>query len=91
MVMPDGTIQTLSTLNVRATEYTVADNGPETMPGDLPPTSAYTYAVELSVDEAIAVGANTVNFDRPIPFYVDNFLVMCVYFIITVLSAFQNI
>lgn len=66
--------QPLSTLQVRATEYTVGTNGPQTMPAELPPTSAYTYAVELSVDEAIAAGAKTVQFSQPIPFYVDNFL-----------------
>lgn len=74
MVLADGTVQALSSLNVRATEYTVGQNGPESMPGPLPPTSGYTYAVELSVDEAIAAGAKTVNFSQPVPFYVDNFL-----------------
>ena len=74
MTLPDGMDQPLSTLQVRATEYTVGTNGPQTMPAELPPTSAYTYAVELSVDEAIAAGAKTVQFSQPIPFYVDNFL-----------------
>jgi len=74
MTLPDGSTQTLTTLNVRASEYTVGDNGPQAMPGELPATSAYTYAVELSVDEAIAVGATRVDFDQPVPFYVDNFL-----------------
>ncbi len=44
------------------------------MPGPLPPTSGYTYAVELSVDEATAVGASRVDFSHSLPFYVDNFL-----------------
>ncbi|MFP4610492.1 MAG: Ig-like domain-containing protein, partial [Thiohalophilus sp.] len=74
MIMPDGTTRSLDTLNVRATEYTVGDNGPEAMPGELPPMSGYTYAVELSVDEAMAAGAKHVQFDRPVPFYVDNFI-----------------
>jgi len=74
MTLPDGTTQSLTTLNVRATEYTVGENGPNAMPGPLPPTSAYTYAVELSVDEAIAAGATRVDFNQPVPFYVDNFL-----------------
>ncbi|MCF6324308.1 MAG: putative Ig domain-containing protein [Gammaproteobacteria bacterium] len=74
MTLPDGTTQALTTVNVRATEYTVGDNGPAAMPGELPATSAYTYAVELSVDEAIAVGASRVDFSQPVPFYVDNFL-----------------
>jgi RHS repeat-associated protein len=74
MVLPDGTTQPLGTLNVRATEYTVGESGPASMPGELPPTSGYTYAVELSVDEAIAAGAREVRFDRPVPFYLENFL-----------------
>lgn len=74
MVLPDGSTAPLSTLTVRATEYTVGANGPETMPGELPPMTGYTYAVELSVDEALAAGATSVVFSQPVPFYVDNFL-----------------
>lgn len=74
LVMPDGSEEAIQRLNVRATEYTVGENGPQAMPGDLPPASAYTFATELSIDQAIAVGAKTVKFDRPVPFYVDNFL-----------------
>ncbi len=74
MVKPDGTTQALTTLNVRATEYTVGPNGPKAMPAPLPPTSAYTYAVELSVDEALSVNAKTVVFNQAVPFYLDNFL-----------------
>ncbi len=74
MVMPDGTTQPLTTLTVRATEYTVGVEGPDSMPGPLPPTSGYTYAAELSVDEAIAAGAKEVRFSQPVAFYVDNFI-----------------
>jgi RHS repeat-associated protein len=74
MSLPDGSFQTLTSLDFRATEYTVGDNGPEAMPGPLPATSGYTYAVELSVDEAINAGATTVAFNQPVSFYVDNFL-----------------
>jgi len=74
MMLPDGTAQTLTTLNVRATEYTVGPNGPSAMPGKLPPTSGYTYAIELSVDEALAAGAKKVQFNQPVPFYLENFL-----------------
>jgi hypothetical protein len=74
MVLPDGSTQPLTTLHVRATEYTVGDTGPQAMPAPLPPSSAYTYAVELSTDEAIAAGATEVRFNQPLPFYVDNFL-----------------
>jgi RHS repeat-associated protein len=72
--MPDGSMLPISSLGVRATEYTVGEMGEMAMPGDLPPTSGYTYAVELSVDEAMAMGATSVEFDRPLPFYVENFL-----------------
>ncbi|GAB6042043.1 hypothetical protein [Endothiovibrio diazotrophicus] len=74
LTLADGSQQPLDTLTVRATEYTVGENGPQSMPGPLPPTSGYTYAVELSADEALAAGAKRVDFDRPLPFYVDNFL-----------------
>ncbi|HKH43475.1 MAG TPA: hypothetical protein VKM72_02310, partial [Thermoanaerobaculia bacterium] len=74
LVLPDGTQQQLATLTVRATEYTVGPNGAQAMPATLPPSSAYTYAVELSVDEALAAGAAEVVFDRPLAHYVENFL-----------------
>lgn len=74
MVMPDGSTQSLKTLSVRATEATVGPMGPKAMPLPLPPTSAYTYAVDLSVDEARAAGATDVRFSVPVPFYVENFL-----------------
>lgn len=74
MIMPDGSTRPLSELNVRATEYTVGPNGPAAMPGDLPGNVGYTYAVELSADEAIAAGATRVQFDRGVAFYLENFL-----------------
>ncbi len=74
MVMPNGEEVPLTTLDIRATEYTVGENGPMAMPGPLPPASAYTYAVDLTVDEALQAGATTVKFDRPITLYVENFL-----------------
>jgi len=74
MRLKSGRFQTLNDAAIRATEYTVGPNGPLAMPGELPPTSAYTYAVELSADQALNVGATAVEFDVPLPFYVDNFL-----------------
>jgi hypothetical protein len=73
-VLADGSEVVLDTAHVRATEYTVGPRGPEAMPGTLPATSGYTYAVELSVDEADAMGASSVVFDRPVGFYLENFL-----------------
>ena len=74
MVMPDGSTEPLDTLHVRATEYTIGDSGVDAMPAALPPTSGYTYAVELSADEAVDAGATDVRFDKPVVTYVDDFL-----------------
>lgn len=48
MTLPDGSTKPLTNLSVRATEYTVGPNGRDAMPAELPPTSGYTYAAELS-------------------------------------------
>ncbi len=74
MVMPNGSTQPLTTISVRATEYTVGSSGPRAMPASLPPSSGYTYAAELSVDEAMAAGAVELKFNQPLPVYVENFL-----------------
>ncbi|MFM8330275.1 MAG: RHS repeat-associated core domain-containing protein, partial [Candidatus Methylumidiphilus sp.] len=71
----DGTLRQTTTLNLHLTEYTQGDNGPAAMPGPLPPNSGYTYAVELKADEAaLKFSGKDAVFDRPVPFYVDNFL-----------------
>jgi len=74
MILPDGSIEELDNINVRSTEYTVGPNGVNRMPADLPAFSAYTYATELSLDEAIFSGAERVDFNQPLPMYFDNFL-----------------
>ena len=74
MTLPDGSAVPLISLTVRATEYTVGPNGPAAMPAQLPPTSAYTYEVEFSVDEADAAGATRVTFNPPLISYTENFL-----------------
>jgi RHS repeat-associated protein len=65
----DGTTTPASTLHVRATEFTVGALGPKAMPALLPSNSAYTYCVDLSVDEAPGV-----TFSNPLPVYIDNFI-----------------
>jgi len=73
----DGSVKQTDTLSLRLTEYTVGTNGLASMPGPLPPTSAYTYAVELKADEAaLKKDGKDVLFNKPVPFYVDNFLNM---------------
>ena len=73
-VLPSGQRQPLTVLHVRATEYSVGPRGEDALPAPLPPDKAYTYTVELSVDEAGALGAERVEFDRALPFYVEDFL-----------------
>jgi RHS repeat-associated protein len=74
MRMPDGEAHPLTMMSVRATEYTVGPDGPKAMPMPLPPSSAYTYALEYSVDEALAAGAAEVSFSQPLYHYVENFI-----------------
>jgi RHS repeat-associated protein len=74
MTMPDGSVQPVSSAHVRATEFTVGATGPDAMPGELPPTSGYTYAADFTLDEAQAVGATNVQFSKPVYTYVQNFL-----------------
>ena len=76
IVLPDGSKQTINNMKIRCTEYTVGPNGPKSMPAELPPTSGYTYAVDLTTDEAIENGLQ-VSFNggnKPIFHYVENFL-----------------
>jgi RHS repeat-associated protein len=61
-------VENLSTLTVRLTDLT---ESPEMMPGTLPPTSAYTYAVDINVAEATG---RTVTLSQPALLYVENFL-----------------
>ncbi|MEO8379652.1 MAG: Ig-like domain-containing protein, partial [Acidobacteriota bacterium] len=74
LVMPDGSTTSVSSLQIRATEYTIGPNGPKAMPAGLPAMSAYTYCVELSADEAVSAGAAEVRFTKPVSFYIENFL-----------------
>ena len=74
MTLPNNSSQPLTTMHVRATEYTVGAMGPTAMPGDLPAASQYTYASEYSVDEAVAANAISITFNQPVVQYNENFL-----------------
>jgi RHS repeat-associated protein len=74
MVRQDGSRVPLTSITVRATEFTVGPSGPEAMPADLPPASGYTYCVELSADEALGAGASEVRFSQPVALHLENFL-----------------
>src|SRR5205085_2722056 len=47
LMMPDSSLQPVSVLHIRATEFTIGATGQRAMPAALPPTSAYTYAVDF--------------------------------------------
>jgi RHS repeat-associated protein len=74
MVLANGTRVGLGSLRVRVTEVTVGENGLAAMPAPLPATTAYTYAVAYTVDEAIASGDRQVEFNQPIFHYNENFI-----------------
>lgn len=74
MTLPNGSTQPLTSMTVRATEMTVGESGPDAMVGALPFGTLYTYAVDVTVDEAEAVGATRIDFDQPVGLMVDNFL-----------------
>jgi hypothetical protein len=74
MVLPGGLQQPLTTLGVRATEYTVGPNALAAVPGSLPAHIAFVTSAEYSVDEAIAAGAIEVRFSQPVINYTENIL-----------------
>jgi len=75
IMLSDGTTQTVSALNIRATEFTEGDSGPQAMPAELPAVTGYTYAVEVTADEAVEkVDGRDVLFSQPVYFYLENFL-----------------
>ncbi len=72
VVAEDGTVTALPTnVSLRIKEFTVGPDGADAMPGPLPYTSGYTYAMDLSLDEA---PSGRVEFSTPLPYYVENFL-----------------
>ncbi len=74
LVMEDGSTVPVGSIRVRATEYTVGERGLLAMPAPLADNTAYTYAVELSADEAMASGAVSVALSESVSVYVENFL-----------------
>ncbi len=72
--MANGTLQPVPAIAVRATEFTAGPTGLDAMPGALPPSSGYTYAVEYTADEAIAAGAVGVTFSQPVVTYTEDFV-----------------
>ena len=73
-VLTNDSVQPLTNINVRITEYSTGPSGPKAMPAKLPPTVGYTYCVEFGVDQADALGAKEVRFSQPLYHYVNNFL-----------------
>jgi len=74
VLQPDGTQELVGALSVRMTEYSVGAQGPESMPAELPPTSYYTYCLEIGADEAIAkIGGKDLLLSQAIPVYFENY------------------
>ena len=75
LFVPPGTTGSLAgpTWNIRLTEYTIGANGARRMPGDLPRQVGYNYAFAATIDGAISAGIDRVDFNQPLPVYVDNF------------------
>jgi RHS repeat-associated protein len=73
MTLSNGTTQPITTLNVRATEYTVGSSFETALPATLPATFSNEYAVEFTVDEVLAAGATDVQFSQPVIAYTENF------------------
>jgi RHS repeat-associated protein len=73
-MITNGSVTNLSQITVRMTEYTVGSAGPSKMPAALPSNTAYTYAMEFSIDEAILAGADQVTFSKPLINYLENFM-----------------
>lgn len=67
--LPEGTLESISTLSIRLTEYT----GVDALPAEMPAGSVASYAFEANADEARNRGAS-LEFSEPLTFYVDNFL-----------------
>lgn len=64
-----------NTLGVRVTEYTAGPYGEASMPGYLPPPTAFTYAAEFSADEVIDDPDKAgVTFSEPVSFYLLDFV-----------------
>jgi len=73
-LMPDGSTQPVAEVSIRATELSVGALGKSAQPAEPPTTSGYTYALELSLDEQAAAGAQALEFSQPITLLVENFL-----------------
>ncbi len=74
MVFSGGATLPISSLQVRATDYSANHAGPGALPADLPANLDFTYGLELSIDQADAAGATSVAFSQPVPVYVENFM-----------------
>lgn len=57
---------------LRLTEYTASDDDASAMPGELPPTSAYTFAIELRLWQN-GIPLPKVEFNQPVLVYVPDF------------------
>ena len=67
-------MQSVDKPSIRLTEYTVGNQGQQSMPAELPAFTGYTYATEMSMDQAAVNGSTEVVFSKPLHYYVNNYL-----------------
>lgn len=78
-VFVDGATSAKPSVTLRLTEYTRGTEGIKSMPAPVAERTGYTYAVEISADEALSANRidfkdSTTNATKNAYFYVDNFL-----------------
>jgi YD repeat-containing protein len=76
MVLTDGSSVSMSSLALRATEFSVGANPALALPAELPQTASLTYTVELSADEANAASADRIELSQTASLYLENFLAL---------------
>lgn len=79
VIAAGGQTSTYTTFHVRLKEYTVGGDGEDAMPAALPPSTAYTYCVNMSVAEADVAESQdsvppAVRFSKPVITYVRDFI-----------------
>lgn len=80
-MLADGSKKELSSIHVHVTEYPLEKNSPAQWtrtarfaPGTLPSSSGVHYGLDITTDEAAALGAKHVTFSKPVALYVENVL-----------------
>ncbi len=76
MELADGTRQALTSFTLRMTEFTEGEGVKQRLPASLPENISDGSVTDFSIDEALAAGAKSVHFSKPVSVYTNNFLEM---------------